>query len=178
LIWLCGWACSAALLAKGVESIAMRYAISAVVSYAVFFVLVRFWCDFAALPLKPLNKKDGWKGEGIDALAPLGEAGWFIVILLAAIFIAFLLSWAFWLAGGYAALFEVAFEVAFAGTVVRGLDRQYTVGNWVGALLRRTWIPALLVASVFVGIAAKMQIDHPEAKTIAQAVKAVRSKTK
>ena len=69
-------------------------------------------------------------------------------------------------------LFEVAFEVAFAGTVVSGLDRRYTVGDWAGTLIRRTWIPALIVGAVLVAFAAKMQHDHPDAKTLAQAFKA------
>jgi hypothetical protein len=94
------------------------------------------------------------------------------LIIFGVLALALVLSGIFWLVGGYAMLFEVAFEVAFAGTVVYGLDRRYTLGDWAGTLIRRTWIPALVVGAVLVAFAAKMQHDHPEAKTLAQAFKA------
>lgn len=94
------------------------------------------------------------------------------MIILGMMAFALVISGVFWLVGGYAMLFEVAFEVAFAGTFVSGLDRRYTVGNWAGTLIKRTWIPALIVGVVLVAFAAKMQQDHPNAKTLAQAFKA------
>jgi hypothetical protein len=100
------------------------------------------------------------------------------MIILAVAVIALLLSGVFWLMGGYAMLFEVAFETAFAGTMVYRMGRRYTLGNWAGTLVRRTWLPALVVGGLLVGFGAKLQHDNPEAKTLMQAIKAHRSAQK
>ena len=80
--------------------------------------------------------------------------------------------------GGYALLFEVAFEVAFAGTMVYRMGKRATLGDWAGALVQRTWLPALVTAGILVGLGATMQARHPEATTMAQAIKAYRAEKK
>ncbi len=72
-------------------------------------------------------------------------------------------------------LFEVAFEATFAGTMVSRMGKQNTLGNWAGTLIRRTWLPALVAGGMLVAFGAKMQHDFPEAKTMAQAIKAHRA---
>lgn len=167
--WLCAWAASAALLAGGVRTLPMRYALAFAVAYACFFGLVRVWCDYAKR--EPLQAKSGsgWDVPGIDA----GE-GCLWVLAIAAL--AFVLSGLFWLVGGYALLLEVAFEVAFAGTVVRGIGKQSMLGHWAQALLRRTWWIALLVVVLLVGFASAMQRAAPQANTLAQAYKSIQAR--
>jgi hypothetical protein len=169
VVWLCGWACSALLLAQGIGSIPERYAFSTVASYFAFVGAVGVWCRYAAQPVTPKSSNSDW---GSADILNLGSSGDGCLIIFGVLAIALVISGIFWLVGGYAMLFEVAFEVAFAGTVVYGLDRRYTVGNWAGTLIRRTWIPALVVGAILVAFSAKMQHDHPEAKTLAQAFKA------
>jgi hypothetical protein len=89
--------------------------------------------------------------------------------------LAFILSGLFWAIGGYGLLLEVAFEIAFAGTVVRGIGKQSMLGNWPKALLQRTWWIALAVMAVVVAIAGMMQSAAPDAVTMVQAYKAVKA---
>ena len=62
--------------------------------------------------------------------------------------------------------------------LVRKFERDHPLGNWVRPLLKRTWLPALLVGAIVVGFAARMQRDHPDARTLLQAFKAQRAQTR
>lgn len=163
-IWLSGWACSALLLHIGLRSLPARYAIATLVSYAVFFALVGLWARHAAKPVDP--SRESGRLDGLDFLTGDGEG---CLIVLGVLLAALLLSGVFWWVGGYAMLFEVAFEVAFAGTIVHGLNRRYTLGDWSGTLLRKTWLPAMLIAVLIVAAAARIQAAYPEAQTLSQA---------
>lgn len=175
-VWLAGWACSAALKALGMDSMPLRYAISWVVSYLMFFWFVRIWCDYAAKPVSVGADKraSDW---GLPSDIPIADGEGCLIVL--AVFIVFMaLSGIFWIVGGYALLFEVAFEVAFAGTLVSGLRAKHRVGGWARTLFRRTLLPALLVGAMLVGFADKMQRDYPGVKTMTQAFKAQRAQSR
>ena len=166
--WLCAWAVSTGLLATGMRQMPLRYALAFCVAYASFFLWVRIWCDFAK---RDPDKKDA----GLFSDFPVAEAEgclWVFAIL----FLAFALSGLFWLVGGYSLLLEVAFEFAFAGTVVRGIGRQSMLGNWPQLLLKRTWWMALVVMLALMGFASVMQSAAPETSTIAAAYKSIKSK--
>ena len=66
-------------------------------------------------------------------------------------------------------MLEVAFEVAFAGTVVKRLGRTEIVGDWARRLLAGTWLHAL-VALLLVGVAAWLQHQAPRATKFSEAV--------
>lgn len=168
-MWLSGWGCSAFLLARGMASIPARYAISTLVSYGVFIGAVGVWCRQATNPVDR-NDHTGSMLDGVGDIPSADSEGCLMVLAIVAV--ALLLSGIFWFVGGYAMLFEVAFEVAFAGTMVCRLGKRHTLGNWAGALVRRTWVPALVMGSVLVAMGGKMQHDHPEALTLAQAFEA------
>jgi hypothetical protein len=170
-VWLSGWACSALLLRAGLVSIPLRYGISTLLSYGVFVLTVGWWCRLAVAPVKPPTERSRWY-HWLD-IPSSGDEG--CLIVLGALLVALLVSGIVWLLGGYAVLLEVAFEVAFAGTLVRRLGHDHTLGNWSSTLLRRTWPLALLMTSIVVGIGAKLQHDHPEASTIAQAIRAYKT---
>jgi hypothetical protein len=174
-MWLSGWACSALLLAQGMHSIPARYAISTLVSYGVFILSVGIWCRHTARHRKPGSGSGLHLGLDLPTAEGDGEG---CLIVIAVLAVALLLSGIFWLVGGYALLFEVAFEAAFAGTMVYRMGRRDTLGNWAGTLIRRTWLPALVVGGILVASAAKMQHDYPEAKTLSQAVIAHRTQQK
>ena len=176
-LWLTGWACSAVLKAQGMDSMPLRYAISWVVSYVMFFWLVRIWCDYAA---KAVSAGAGKKASdwGVPGDIPAVDGGEGCLIVLAVFIVFMALSGIFWIVGGYALLFEVAFEVAFAGTLVSGLQATRRVGGWAGTLFRRTLLPALLVGAILVGLADKMQRDQPGVKTMAEAFKAQRAQSR
>ncbi len=166
--WLCAWLCSAALLALGLRNMPLRYVLAFGVAYACFFGLVRVWCDFAK------REPDQKSSSNFDISGADGGEGCLIVLGVMAL--AFVLSGLFWVIGGYGLLLEVAFEIAFAGTVVRGIGKQSMLGNWPKALLVRTWWIALLVMLALAGFAAAMQNAAPAAHTMAQAYKSIKAK--
>jgi len=171
---LAGWGASALLLHWGhITDMALRYALSAIVAYAVFFAAMRVWAEFQRT--EPAARSD---------LVDLADAAHFPVVdgegclialamFLAALFGVVLLS----VFGGFAALLEVAFEVAFAGVVVRrAFGPNIIVGRWWQVLLRRTWLPALLITVLLVVLAAQVQTRYPQSDTLGQAMNQWQSK--
>jgi hypothetical protein len=88
--------------------------------------------------------------------------------------VAFVVAGLFALTGGLPLLLEAAFEVAFAGIMVRRLSRIEVLGNWAGRLFHTTWIHAGVTLLVLVAIAAGVQQRAPKAKTFAEAIKSLR----
>jgi hypothetical protein len=157
--WLSGWLFSTLLYHGGVKSMPLRYALAFLCSYLVFFGCVRVWCGF-------IQRNRSEPSSLIEFPAFDDGCLWVLLIFVAAAVPALL----FWLSGGFAALLEVAFEVAFAGTVVRRLGRTHLVGNWARSLLAGTWMHALIALAVLVGTAALLQRAAPNAETFAQAL--------
>ena len=167
--WLCAWLASAGLLQLGLQSMPLRYALAFALAYVCFFGFVRIWCDFA-------KREPERKNSSTSFDVPSGGDAEGCLIVLAAVALAFVLSGLFWLIGGYGLLLEVAFEVAFAGTVVRGIGRQSMLGNWPKVLFQRTWWIALIVMVAVAAFAAMMQSAAPQALTAAQAYKSIKAK--
>jgi hypothetical protein len=166
--WLCAWLASTALLALGLRRMPVRYVLAFVLAYICFFGFVRIWCDFA-------KRDPAYKNSSSNFDIPNIDGGEGCLIVLGVFALAFILSGLFWAIGGYGLLLEVAFEIAFAGTVVRGIGKQSMLGNWPKALLQRTWWIALAVMAVVVAIAGMMQSAAPDAVTMVQAYKAVKA---
>ncbi len=167
--WLCAWLASAALLALGLHNMPLRYAVAFVAAYACLFGFVRIWCDFA-------KREPEHKSASSNFDLPSGGDGEGCLIVLALFALAFVLSGLFWFIGGYGLLLEVAFEVAFTGTVVHGISKQSMLGNWPKALLQRTWWIALIVMVAVAAFAAMMQSAAPGSLTTAQAYQAIKAK--
>ncbi|MBI2768332.1 MAG: hypothetical protein HYX47_01805 [Burkholderiales bacterium] len=164
--WLAGWLVSWALLKLGMISMPLRYAISFSFSYVVFVACVRIWSDFMREP----HGSGGWDGS-LDF--PAGVDGEGCAVFLIALLAGLLLAGVFAVLGGAPLLLEVAFEVVFAGVVVRRLSRKETVGAWAERLIRNTWRPAALALVALVGLAAWMQAQAPGSRTFAQAARAL-----
>lgn len=158
--WLAGWLFSTVLLWQGLRSMPLRYGLAFLASYAVFFLCVRVWCNSVQ------HDRGGVDGS-LDSPGFDGEGCLFVLaIALAALLVAGL----FWASGGFAALLEVAFEVAFAGTVVRRLGRTEIVGDWAGRLFAGTWLQALLALTLLVCVAAWLQHKAPGAAKFSEAI--------
>lgn len=125
--WGAGWLASAGLLRLGWTPMAARYALAFALSYGVFFLCVRAW---ASQMRSARGSEDfgGWDLPAGDAEGCLLALG---MLLLGAVAAA-----AFALVGGPTLLLEVAFEVVFAGVLVKRLGRLEPVGNWAGLLWR------------------------------------------
>ena len=103
----------------------------------------------------------------------LADRGEHHPMVLAIALAALLVAGLFWASGGFTALLEVAFEVAFTGTVVRRLGRTEIVGNWAGRLFAGTWLHALVALLLLVGVAAWLQRRAPGATKFSTAVAVV-----
>ena len=168
--WLSGWLCSTLLLKAGLAAMPLRYALSFPLAYAVFLAAVRVWADF----MKSERGDGAWNAG--DFGAPGGDLGEGCFFVLAAMLMAFLVAGLFALTGGLPLLLEAAFEVVFAGVMVRRLSRIEVVGNWAGLLLRKTWRHAGVMLVLLVALAVWLQERAPDAKTFAEAVKTLRAK--
>jgi len=161
--WLAGWGASTLLLWSGMISMPLRYGLGFVLAYGAFFACVRLWCDHVNA------RRESGSNLGLDGSVD-GEG---CLVVMAAIALGLLVAGLFWMSGGVAALLEAAFEVAFAGTVVRRLGRTEIVGNWARTLFVTTWPQALAMLLVLIGIAATLQRAAPGAATFADAVSVV-----
>ena len=166
LTWAAGWGFSWLLLALGMKTMPARYAISFFLSYLVFIGCVRVWADF----LSAKQGSDSWSGGVVD----VGGEG--CVVVLGILVLGLAAGAVFAMVGGLPLLLEVAFEVAFAGVVVRRIARREPVGDWLGTLIRNTLLPALATWIVLVTVAAALQAKAPQATTFRQAVQALLAK--
>ncbi len=168
------WLTSVVLLRQGLHSMPLRYAIALALGYGVFALCVRVWADFQKR-ITPSSRLD--TGSSLDAMefaANVGDDfGIGCLVVLGSVVVGALLVAMFGLFGGVTVLLEVAFEVAFAGVVVRGLQRTETVGNWLGTLLRRTGLQAAAMIGVVAAASAWVQRVHPDVVTLPQAFRAV-----
>lgn len=169
--WLSGWLWSAVLLKFGLFSMPLRYAISFVLAYVVFLCAVRVWADCMK------SERGGNSGVGGDLGSVPGDLGEGCFVVFAAMLLAFAVAGLFSLTGGLPLLLEAAFEVVFAGMMVRRLSRIEVVGNWAGKLFRATWIHAGVTLLVLVAIAAGVQQGAPQAKTFSEAIKSLRGQS-
>lgn len=167
--WLSAWLASAMLLTLGLHSMMVRYVLAFGIAYVCFFGFVRVWCDFAKREPEYKSSSGNW-----DIPSTGDVEGCLVMLGLMAL--AFVASGLFWAIGGYALLLEVAFEIAFAGTMVRGIGKQSMLGNWPKALLQRTRWMALVVMVTVAVVAAMLQSAAPEAVTMAQSYKAIQAK--
>ena len=99
-------------------------------------------------------------GSSLD----LGGSSEGCMVVLAAWAVGLLLAGLFAWAGGLPLLLEVAFEVVFAGVLVRRAGRRQILGDWWGALVRKTWVHALLCGLALVALATYVQHRAPAAQ--------------
>ncbi len=165
--WLAGWLCSALLLRLGMAHLPLRYALSFAVAYAVFILCVRIWAGFMR---RERGSDTSWDISGLDVSGADGEG---CLLALGLFLVSLVLAGLFALAGGLPMLLEVAFELVFAGVVVRRFRRKQVVGDWAGRLVRNTWLAAALVLAGLTTVAASVQARAPGATTFAEALQVI-----
>ena len=165
--WLAGWLCSFLLLKSGVTLLAGRYAVSFGVSYLVFICAVRVWADFMRRDDRSssASARDGFGSLDLPSFGD-GEG---CVAVLAVLVLGLVIAALFAKTGGLPMLLEVAFEVVFAGTIVRRMSRKETIGDWSSRLIRKTWLSALVSFILLVSVAAFLQASAPGSQTFAEA---------
>jgi hypothetical protein len=163
--WAAGWGVSELLLGVGMKNMPLRYGLALAVSYPVFFLCVRLWANV----IRDVPTADNLSNSDFaDYLnTPIDGEG--CLVALVALALGGLLAGAFALIGGSELLLEAAFEVVFAGTMVRRLRHFHVVGNWKGRLLRNTAPFAFAVIVGLVAVTAGLQNRVPGATTFAQA---------
>ena len=147
-------------------SMPLRYAISFMLSYGVFIGCVRAWADF----MRDARGRPA-DGSSVFDLPSAGAEG--CLIGAAGLLLGMAAAGVFAALGGLPLLLEAAFEVVFAGVMVRRISRKHRVGDWAATLVRNTWIYAAAALVVLVAVAAWLQSQAPAAHTLAQAVRAL-----
>jgi len=172
--WLAGWFCSYMLLRTGMASMPLRYALSFGFSYLVFMLCVRVWAD----TLRVARPGEGSGATDLLDVTDFASAGGGegCLIAVAAFALGLVVAALFAATGGLPLLLEAAFEVVFAGVIVRRISGKRRVGDWAETLLRNTWRHAAVALIVLVSLAAWLQARAPDTRTFAQAVHVLMSK--
>jgi hypothetical protein len=123
--WLAGWFCSYMLLRSGMGSMPLRYALSFAFSYLVFMLCVRVWAD-SLRAAHPESRGGEWLDVADVASAGGGEG---CLIAIAAMVLGLVVAALFAAMGGLPLLLEAAFEVVFAGVIVRRISGRRRVGD-------------------------------------------------
>lgn len=122
-----------------------------------------------ALPMPGSSENDGVFARVIDADA--GERIWLVVLALVLAFGA-LVAVAYVVYSAPVLLTEVALDAGVMSGVYRSV-RRHDDGHWVGAVWRRTWLPALVVI-VCVSVAGYLlQLAVPDARSIGGVIRAL-----
>lgn len=125
------------------------------------------------IPVRTAAKPSGGRGVGgfLDALD--SDNGWKVVAAAALVFAAVLAA-AFVVYSAPTLLAEIAVDAGVMTTVYRRI-RQHEVVHWTGAVLRHTWLPALVIIVFMAGAGYLLQMAAPEARSIGGVVRALTS---
>ena len=174
------------LLHLGLDSMCIRYAIAVAMAYLVFLILLRVWLNYQenshsystteeilnSLPTDgsspDLNNpsRSNNKDSSLDGDLPIPDLDdlTYVVIAVLAVLAGFLVCvYLIWTAP--ALLAEVAVDGIIMARIYKKLkvkDEQY----WLTGAIRRTWIPALLIALFFSVAGFAMQKAVPGAKSV------------
>lgn len=222
--------CSAVTLWAGVDSMAVRYGLAAVVGYLAFGTALRAWIGWRRswldhvvdLPTPDLDFSASRGASGGSSLFSGGRSGgggasasfapepyappvdadsnvgpafpvlgssekddgvlsnvvdvddqriWLVVLALVLAFGA-LIAVAFVVYSAPVLLTEVALDAGVMSGVYRSV-RRHDDGHWVGAVWRRTWIPALVVIVCVSAAGYLLQLAVPEARSIGGVIRAI-----
>jgi hypothetical protein len=94
------------------------------------------------------------------------------VVLAAILALGAIVSVGFVVASAPTLLAEVALDAGLMSTVYRRLRRQ-DAGHWAGAILRRTWLPALAIVVFAAGAGYALQLAAPEARSIGGVIRSL-----
>jgi hypothetical protein len=187
-----GFLASYGLLKLGLDQMALRYPLAVGTAYLVFFLLLRLWLalqqdpdfelvvdaadagvdvmSFGSSPSMPVAKPSG---PSLDVGVPDLDEGIFLVVLAAVA--AVILGAAFYVI--YLAPLLLA-EVLVDGVLLVGFYKRLKgpePEHWSLCAIRRTWIPAIIVAVTFFFAGVIFQSLAPDARSIGGVWKSVSS---
>ena len=194
-----GFLASYGLLQLGLDQMALRYPLAVGIAYLVFFLLLRLWLtlqedpDFdlvvdaadagvevmsfgSSLPSSPApaaSPSGSPSGPSLDIGVPDLDEGIFLVVLAAVA--AVILGAAFYVI--YLAPLLLA-EVLVDGVLLVGFYKRLKrpqPEHWALCAVRRTWLPAIIVAVTFFFAGVIFQSLAPEARSIGGVWKSVSS---
>lgn len=119
------------------------------------------WGDGGSVEASSASKLD--LGFDFD----LGDDGWQIVLLLAAVVLAIVLAGGYLVYAAPEILPEAAAQVAFASAITR-VKKQYDHHGWMRGVLRSTAIPFLIVLLLAAGLGWKAHSYCPQATKLKQ----------
>ena len=187
-----GFLASFGLLKLGVGSMTLRYPVAVALAYGAFLLLLRLWLkmqrdgwgDAADFGMNVIESADlvpgdtvptvggGGGSSGFDFGLDLEGAGFLVLLAVLIVAVAALGAalWVLWIAPGLLA------EVLVDGLVMAALYRRLRRPQptyWLTGAVRRTCIPALIVAVLLAGAGALLHQAVPGARSIGAAWKAV-----
>ena len=180
------------MLKAGVSAMCLRYPLAVGLAYLVFLALLRLWLSCQMTDASPVTTHDDYGvtdallnipdvGTGIgrggtssdgsagDAIAALDLDELFFVVIAVVAICAGLLVCLYLVWTGPALLAEVLVD----GLVMSRVYKTMKVAGqpyWMSGVLRRTWLPATLVAMFFAVAGFAMQKVSPDAKSIGPVV--------
>ena len=181
-----GWSANRLLFMSGVENMIIRFPAGVLAAYWGFLIGIELWIRYSGINeylnsrrSKELLDPDGFKPPALkdpwifpDGGVPLvdGEGCLIVLLVLFAVVLVFAMGgYLIFMAGDLFA--DVVFELLLVAGLIRGIRRVDAFG-FTGGIPKVT-LPALavvLAVSVVVGFWARH--FHPEAKTLAEALKA------
>jgi hypothetical protein len=198
----CAFLFSAASLSAGLESMAIRYLLSAAIGYGAFIVLVRAWIAYRRGTLDPgldavdaldsgaesteivhggrggggsPGSSEGLEIQGSDRLAdvPLDFDDLWPVIVAVLLTIGGLVAILYVVYLAPLLLAEVALDAALVSGVYRRLRRREDARHWVGGVLRRTSMPALALMCFATLLGFVLRVAVPDAQSIGDVLRAL-----
>jgi len=163
-----GFGLSVGLLKLGVTNMAVRYPVAVLGAYGVFLLLIRLWVeleksqfnpddaelqeDFQSTPPSPyvLKKKKSRTWDWLDGMDFVPDEGCGLAIVLGAI---------------VAVAATICVAIAGAPLLIAAEE------HWLGAAVRRTWLPVLITAAALAVMGLTLEICAPGSDTIGQALK-------
>lgn len=192
-----GFLASYGLLQLGLDLMALRYPLAVGIAYLVFFLLLRLWLSFQSdpddYPLDGLDLADAATEAGLDTVSsapmPVAEPsgpsldldvpdldeGIFLIVLAAVA--AVVLGAVVYVI--YLAPLLLA-EVLVDGVLLVGFYKRLKrpePEHWALCAVRRTWIPAIIVAVTFFFAGVVFQSLAPEARSIGGVWKSISSES-
>lgn len=184
-----GFLASVSLLDVGLDALGQRYALSVIIAYLVFLLLLRTWVRMYDKSLdipdigsgRSRGQSDAHAGAGRGAdrhgygesrglsehlSGDIGDAGDAVLVLLAfAVFAGALFSalWVVWMAPTLLA--ELIVDIALGARLYRRL-RGIESTDWLRTALRRTALPFLIVLLFFAAAGTLAQLWMPEARSL------------
>jgi hypothetical protein len=154
-------------LRLGLRMMAVRYPLGVLAGYALFFAGIKLWLGHAqttlspevqaelvdldgdprATPVEPPDRKRWWERVDIDVPDVGDGEGCLVVVVVGIVLMVLFGVAAYVVAEAPFFLGEALVQVTLAAAL-RSRARRMEPEHWSGAVLRATWVPALIVAGL------------------------------